>query len=117
MSLMIHVGIRREEIPIFSRYVKEELHCSVLDAWERGINRNDWNTWAEFEVTKEHSEDIVHMTIETLTPIVIINWLVNRAGIFIHKLEDEKSVLHGRSIIVTDSRHWNEFYVELNYPD
>lgn len=116
MSLDIHLGVRREDTLAFQRLLTRELDNHTVKSKD-----DNWHTWEPFDAKElaeeEMQQEIVHLYIETLTPMVTLNFLVSRLGIFLNAINDEKSAFFGRMLIVTDHDNWTQYYVELSYPD
>lgn len=110
--LDIHFGIRREDIDAFDRILTREFPEISVET-----DLNNWNTWEPFADAVEEARDVLHVVIATMTPMIILNYMVSRMGIFLSPLEDPESAFNQRFMIVTDHGKWNQYYVELSYPE
>jgi hypothetical protein len=112
--LDIHVGIRRDEVKAFKRIMQKQFnqHQSIVvgqDRWE------DWTAhWSE-ELWDD--DDILHVVISTDLPMVTLQFLVQVMMVFLNEMTREDTGFEGRYIIVTDHEKWNQYYVELSYPE
>ena len=115
--LDIHVGIRAEDVDGFQRILAREFEPGFLEV---AVDKREWNTWGPHKVQKSddvREGDILAVTMTTQSPMVVINYLVVKLGVFLNALDDPDSGFHGRFIIVTDHAIWNQYYLELCYPD
>lgn len=117
MALVLHFGVRESEF--------EVLRNHIIRAVPKGIDPVVWNDgWPYSELMFDPP---VHVTIETTTPMVILNFLASRYVDFLvpYSGEDKDGVL----IYVTDQRYvvhdskqnvvasTPDEYVELRYPE
>jgi len=109
--LDIHFGVRAEDFDAFKRIIERE-----FEGVEVSTNNQDWNTWAPF-TEEPKDEDILHVTISTLIPRSLSNYLIGRMGVFLNPLSDIESAFYNRFLITTDHEHWNQYFVELSYPE
>lgn len=108
MPLTIHLGIRSAELDAFiaqtTRLLPEPLQLICLDdPWGPDLSPE--------EVGTASGGDALHIQIETMTPMVILNLLVSRFETFLVPMDD------GTRLVVSDTHDTRALYQELTYPD
>jgi hypothetical protein len=120
MSLTIHFGIRQNEMPAFQQQFMRLIENSPFTPQSNG---DDWFNWGR-QPYHEDPDDIIeqplHVYIETRTPMVLLNFLVEHFRNFFVPMNGEG--YDGVCVIVTDSyetvsdgKPFDE-YLELRWP-
>jgi len=112
--LDIHVGVRRDELKPFKRILDKQFpkmlfFSTMEDRWE------DWGaTWSD---ENADDDDIIHIIISTMGPMMLIQFLVKVMMVFLNDITDDASGFFGKLVIVTDHTVWSSFYHELSFPE
>lgn len=105
MPVNIEFGVRDSEYPTFMNIITRLI---PMDLTLIASNLR----WVKFP--NETDEPVQHVIIETLAPMVLLNFIASNMGIFLVAREDEG--YEGVQMIVTDKSYPHGEYVELRYP-
>lgn len=106
MPLDIHLGVRSSEV--------DTLRNQIVRMVPVGIDFVEVESAWRSDFTETFLDEVVHLVITTMTPIVILNFLSSRFDTFLVPMSGQE--YDGVKLYVTD-RGGEQEYIELRYPD
>lgn len=106
MTLTIHMGVYKDELRTLDTQLKRLLPDGGADIQSDG---DLWDAWNQQPI--ENLNLPVHVRIDTITPMAVLNLLASRFDTFMIPRFD------GPKLVVTDTDAEEVEYIEFRYPE
>lgn len=110
MTLTVHMGIHKDELPALNNQIKR----MVPEGIDLRTDSDHWDAWGEKLKLAEDGSlsdwNVVHVCVDTITPMAILNLLAARFDTYMFPRFD------GPKMVVTDTDDYDVEYIEFRYP-